>query len=104
MEPTKADQKAARNNPWGLTVCQCMTLRLVCEHGSSKRAAYHTDISHKLIEHHLHKARKAMGFFGVDVRLFLNWDRWTNEQSTKDRDTRAVARQTLTKGPANEND
>lgn len=87
-----------------MTVCQCMALRLVCEHGSTRRVAYVTNISHKLIEHHLHKARKAMGMFGVDVRLFLNWDRWTNEQPTKDSDARAVARQTLTPGAADEND
>jgi len=79
MEPTRADRKAEKTNPWGLTAYQCMTLRLVCEHGSSKRAAYHTDISHKLLEHHLHIARQRMGMFGVDIRLFLNWDRWSNK-------------------------
>ena len=76
MKPTRQDEKAARNNPWKLTAHQCMALRLVCEHGSTKRVAYETDISHKLIEHHLHNSRKAMGLFGVDVRLFLNWARW----------------------------
>lgn len=53
-----------------------MALRLLCEYGSTKRAAYVTEINSRLIEHHLRNARKAMGMFGVDVRLFLNWDRW----------------------------
>lgn len=83
MTPTRADQKAANTNPWGLTVCQCMVLRLLCEHGNTKRVAYVTGISHKLIEHHLHRARKAMDFFGMDIRLYLNWDRWIRTTEIK---------------------
>ena len=79
-----------------------MALRLVCEHGTAKRVEYVTEISHKVIEHHLHNARRAMGLFGTTLHLYLNWDRWTNEQATKDRDTRAVARQTSTQGVQHE--
>lgn len=80
MEPTRADKKAAKANPWKLTAHQCMALRLVCEHGTAKRVEYVTDISHKVIEHHLHNARRAMGLFGTTLHLYLNWDRWTHAQ------------------------
>lgn len=80
MNPAPIDHQRAKRNPWGLTAHQCMTLRLVCEHGGSKRTAYERkDISARLLEHHLLQARRAMGLFGMDVRLFLEWDRWVRK-------------------------
>lgn len=77
MTPTKTDLKAAQKNPWGLTPHQCMTMRLLCEHGSARRVAYEMDISVKVIEHHITRARKAMGSFGSDIRIYLSWYAWT---------------------------
>jgi hypothetical protein len=106
MTPVRIDHYRAKRNPWGLTPHQCYVLRLVCEHGGSKRAAHAVpEANQRLLEHHLHHIRKAMGLFGADIRIFLNWDRWISEQAaTKNRDSRAVARQTSTKGEPNEDD
>lgn len=79
-----------------------MALRLVCEHGTAKRVEYVTEISHKVIEHHLHNARRAMGLFGTTLHLYLNWDRWINEQTTTNTHQRAVARQTNPQGVQHE--
>jgi hypothetical protein len=80
MTPAPVDQHRATKNPWGLTPHQCMALRLICTHGGSKRVAYETQVSARLIEHHLHIARQRMGYFGADIRLFLEWDRWLKDK------------------------
>jgi DNA-binding CsgD family transcriptional regulator len=74
---TELDRKRAMRNPYKLTKCQCYTLRLVCKHGGTKRAAYVEKISERILEHHLMKARQQMGMFGNDIRMYLMWDRWT---------------------------
>jgi hypothetical protein len=73
---TETDRKRAKENPWGLSNCQCYTLRLICEHGGTKRAAYVEQVDARPLEHHLMKARQQMGMFGNDIRMYLNWDRW----------------------------
>ena len=81
MTPAPIDQHRATKNPWGLTAHQCMMLRLICTHGGSKRVAYEVpEINCRLVEHHLHLARQRMGFFGADIRLFLEWDRWIRKE------------------------
>jgi hypothetical protein len=80
MTPASLDYNRAKHNPWGLTPHQCMALRLVCQHGGAKRVAYETEVSSRLIEHHLYLARKRMGMLGADIRLFLEWDRWIRKQ------------------------
>jgi hypothetical protein len=73
---TELDKRRAKDNPFGLTSCQCYTLRLICEHGGTKRAAYVEGVSDRPLEHHLMKARQVMGMFGNDIRMYLLWDRW----------------------------
>jgi hypothetical protein len=72
----KRDAQRAFRNPWGLSVAQCYTLRLVCEHGGTKRAAYVSGENARNLEHNLMASRKKMGMFGTDIRLYLLWDRW----------------------------
>jgi methylaspartate ammonia-lyase len=81
---TETDRKRAKENPWGMTTCQCYAVRLVCEHGGSKRAAYAEDVELRAIEHHLMKARQQMGMFGNDIRMYINWDRWIRKQGEDD--------------------
>ncbi len=76
---SELDRKRAFCNPWGLSKSNCFTLRLVCQHGGTKRAAYEEGVECRLLEYHLMAARKRMGMFGNDVRLYLNWDRWTRK-------------------------
>ena len=76
MTPAPIDKQRAKKNPWGLTPHQCMALRLVCKYGGAKRIAHALGISEKTLEHHLHVARHAMGYFGPDVRAILEWYTW----------------------------
>jgi hypothetical protein len=76
MKPSKKDKERAKKNPWELTAHQCMSLRLVCEHGGTKRAAYATGESERNMEGHLMLSRRKMGMLGTDIRVYLNWDRW----------------------------
>lgn len=78
------DKRRAFRNPWGLTKCQCYTLRVICANGGTKRAAYVEGIDERLLEHHLMKARKVFSMFGNDVRLYLYWDRWTRKDEGTD--------------------
>lgn len=81
MKPQDVDKKRAARNPWGLTACQCMTMRLMCEHGGTKRVAYGVEEAHpRLLEHHIMITKRKMGLFGADIRLYLMWDRWTRTQ------------------------
>ena len=80
MKPNKKDRERAETNPWGLTPHQCMTLRLVCEHGGTKRAAYATGESDRNMEGHLMLGRRKMGLLGTDIRIYLNWDRWMRSE------------------------
>jgi hypothetical protein len=101
MEPERVDKQRAKQNPWGLTPHQCMALRLVCAHGGSKRAAYKTGEPERLIEHHIYGVRKAMQMKGADIRIYLEWDRWSkNENGNK----RMLAEPTATKGSTDETD
>ena len=76
MNAQPIDKYRAFRNPWGLTVCQCYTLRLICKHGGTKRAAYASGESDRIMEHHLMKARQKLGMYGNDIRLYLVWDGW----------------------------
>ena len=76
MTPTEIDKLRSETNPWGLTQHQCMTIRLVCLHGGTKRASHAEDLPLRTLEHHLLKSRKAMQMYGSDVRLFIEFDRW----------------------------
>ena len=82
MTPDDIDQKRGECNPWGLTPHQCMTIRLVCEHGGTKRAAHAENLPLRTLEHHLLMSRKAMQMYGSDVRLFLEFDRWVGHWRT----------------------
>jgi hypothetical protein len=85
MIPSNLDHERAEKNPWGLTAHQCMTLRLVCEHGGSKRASYAFPAAPvRTLEHHLCTSRKCMGMIGNDVRLYLQWDRWLRKDTVND--------------------
>ena len=77
MTPTQIDRQRAADNPWGLTAHQCYVLRLYCKHGCTKRVAAFENINSRNVENHLCVARKRMGLFGNDIRLYLLWDRWT---------------------------
>jgi hypothetical protein len=58
-----------------------MTLRLMCEHGGTKRVAYGVEEAHpRLLEHHISVAKTKMGLNGADIRVYLKWDRWTRTQ------------------------
>jgi methylaspartate ammonia-lyase len=81
MTPETIDNQRAKSNTWGLTPHQCMTIRLVCQHGGTKRASHAEDLPLRTLEHHLLMSRKAMGMYGNDVRLFLFWDRWASKKS-----------------------
>ena len=83
MKPNEKDVLRAETNPWGLTAHQCMTLRLVCQHGGTKRAAYATEESDRNMEGHLMWSRRKMGLLGTDIRVYLNWDRWVRDQGDK---------------------
>ena len=76
MTPDDIDHKHGECNPWSLTPHQCMTIRLVCLHGGTKRAAHAENLPLRTLEHHLLMSRKAMEMYGSDVRLFLEFDRW----------------------------
>jgi DNA-binding CsgD family transcriptional regulator len=76
MPTTKTDEARAESNPWGLTAKQCAALRMICEHGCTKRAVAATEIDGRTIEHHILTARRKLGYFGNDTRLYLDWDRW----------------------------
>jgi hypothetical protein len=76
MTPTEIDKLRSETNPWSLTSHQCMTIRLVCLHGGTKRASHAEDLPLRTLEHHLLKSRKAMQMYGSDVRLFIEFDRW----------------------------
>ncbi len=76
MIPDPIDHERAGTNPWGLTPYQCMTIRLVCLYGGTKRASHAEDLPLRTLEHHLLTSRKAMGMYGSDVRLYINFDRW----------------------------
>ena len=81
MTPASIDKNRAKKNPWGLTAHQCMSLRLLCKYGGNKRIAYELGISAKTVEHHLYEARKAMGYFGSDIRVVLEWYKWSTDES-----------------------
>lgn len=81
MTPHAIDQQRSAQNPWGLTAHQCMTIRVVCLYGGTKRASYAEDLPLRTLEHHLLMARKAMQMYGNDVRLYLNFDRWLGTES-----------------------
>ena len=81
MTPNRKDKKRAELNPWGLTAHQCMTLRIVCEHGGTKRAAYATGESERNIEGHLMLSRRRMGMLGTDIRVYLSWFKWVKENN-----------------------
>jgi hypothetical protein len=88
MTPTKLDKDRAKNNPWGMTAYQCMVLRLICEYGCTKRVNYDEErANQRTVEHHLMVARKCMKLFGNDVRLYLQWDRWTRKEKANDQET-----------------
>jgi hypothetical protein len=76
MTPDPIDYERAGSNPWGLTPYQCMTIRLVCLYGGTKRASHAEDLPLRTLEHHLLTSRKAMQMYGNDVRLYINFDRW----------------------------
>ena len=80
MTPSIIDKLRSETNPWGLTAHQCMTIRLVCEHGGTKRASHAEDLPLRTLEHHLLMSRKAMEMYGSDVRLFLEFDRWIRQR------------------------
>lgn len=84
MTPAPVDRHRAKSNPWGLTAYQCMTLRLYCKHGCTKRVAQHEDIKERNVENHVHLARQRMGLLGNDVRLYLLFDRWTKTATKKE--------------------
>lgn len=81
MTPDAIDHQRAAENPWGLTPHQCMTIRVVCLYGGTKRASYAEDLPLRTLEHHLLTSRKAMQMYGNDVRLYLNFDRWLGTES-----------------------
>jgi len=62
--PETIDQKRSKQNPWGLTPHQCMTIRLVCQHGGTKRASHAEDLPLRTLEHHLLMSRKTMQMYG----------------------------------------
>jgi hypothetical protein len=76
MTPDPIDYERAGSNPWGLTPHQCMTIRLVCLYGGTKRASHAENLPLRTLEHHLLTSRKAMQMYGNDVRLYINFDRW----------------------------
>jgi hypothetical protein len=76
MTPTEIDKLRSTTNPWSLTSHQCMTIRLVCLHGGTKRASHAEDLPLRTLEHHLLQSRKLMQMYGSDVRLFIEFDRW----------------------------
>ncbi len=89
MAPTDYDIKLARLNPWGLSAYHCLTLRLYCKYGCTKRIVSTTPEANKsTLEHHLHTARKVMGLFGKDVRLYLYWHEWETKQEKANDDTK----------------
>jgi len=76
MNHTKQDQALAKANPWGLTIHQCAAMRLLCIHGSAKRATLELGIGQKTFEHHIHAARQKIGYRGADVRHLVAWVGW----------------------------
>jgi hypothetical protein len=84
MIPTEVDLQRSEKNPWGLTAYQCMTLRVVCLHGGTKRASHADSLPLRTLEHHLLMSRKAMQMYGNDVRLYLQWDRWIRKDNVND--------------------
>jgi hypothetical protein len=85
MIPDDIDYDRAVMNPWGLTPHQCMTIRLVSLHGGTKRVSHAENIPARTLEHHLLTSRKAMGMYGNDVRLYLNFDRWIKQPDPADK-------------------
>jgi len=83
---TELDRRRAFRNPWGLPKGNCFTLRVVCKHGGTKRAAYVENLSERILEYHLLMARKRMGLIGTDIRLYLQWDRWTRKDEGENDD------------------
>jgi hypothetical protein len=83
VTPTQIDHKRATDNPWGLSAYQCYVLRLYCEYGCTKRVAAVENISPRNVENHLFVARKHMGLFGNDIRLYLTWDRWVRKENNE---------------------
>lgn len=81
MKPAPIDYHRAKANPWRLSARQCMTLRLICEYGCTKRVNYESEMTNpRTVEHHLMRARRLMGLFGNDIRLYIQWDRWTRKE------------------------
>lgn len=76
------DLERGKTNPWGLTAHQCAVLRMISDSGCTKRACLKYDVNPRNVEHHLMTARRAMGMFGNDIRLFLNWDRWVRKDES----------------------
>jgi hypothetical protein len=52
---------------------------MYCTHGNNKRTCNAINANQKMIESHLCKARKKMGFIGSDIRLFLQWNTWVTQ-------------------------
>lgn len=85
MTPSPLDKQRAKENPWKLSAKQCMTLRLICAYGCTKRVNYEVEqVNARTVEHHLMRARKLMGLFGNDIRLYIQWDRWTRKEKAND--------------------
>lgn len=85
MTPTPLDKQRAKTNPWGMTAYQCAVLRLICQYGCTKRVNYDEErANQRTVEHHLMMARKRMGMFGNDIRLYIQWDRWTRKEKAND--------------------
>jgi len=76
MNPSDEDEHLALLNPWKLTACQCMAMRLVCCYGSPLQAVAKEPIVLTTLKWHLNRARTRMGYEGYDIRMYLDWDWW----------------------------
>ena len=82
MTPTPLDKERAKTNPWGLTARQCMVMRLICQYGCTKRVDCEEEgVNARTVEHHLMMSRRRMQLFGNDIRLYIQWDRWTRKEN-----------------------
>jgi len=76
MNSTEEDERLALINPWKLTECQCMALRLVCCHGGLIEASRKEGVSRSTIKLNLTNAKKRIKYEGHDIRIYLDWDWW----------------------------
>jgi hypothetical protein len=76
MTPSEEDERLARLNPWSLTAHQCMAMRLYCENGTMKKVETTAGVPVTTMKWHIKIAKKRMGYFGTDLRMYLTWDRW----------------------------